>query len=64
MPTPLEQRILSGDPRPEDFQWLAFLEMVFADVSLAGFANHGMSPEMTRRFISLVSMSRRFNQAA
>ena len=64
MQTPLESRITAGDPHPVDFQWLAFLDMVFADVSLSGFANHGMSPDMARRFISLIALTQRFGKAA
>jgi hypothetical protein len=62
MPTPLERRINAGDPRPEDCQWLAFLDMVFRDVPLGGFTDHGMPHEMARRLVCLISLSRRFNQ--
>ena len=62
--TAIETRIFSGAHRPEDAEWLAFLDEIFQDVTLSGFAAHGMSSGDARRLVSLLAMARRVTDEA
>jgi hypothetical protein len=55
----IETRIQSGDVRPADAQWLGYLDAVFADVPLSGFVAQGMAPDVARRFVALLALTRR-----
>lgn len=60
--TDIETRIFAGSHAPEDAQWLAFLDEIFRDVTLAGFAEHGMDASDARRLVNLLAMARRASQ--
>lgn len=59
--SPVETRIKSGEAVQADGEWLAFLDDVFASVSLAGFVSNGMEPMNARRLVELLGMTRRIN---
>jgi hypothetical protein len=60
----IERRIQSGEVRPEDAQWLGYLDAVFAEVPLSGFVAQGMAPHVARRFVALLALARRLLPAA
>ena len=60
--TAIETRVFSGNNAPADAEWLEFLDEIFRDVTLSGFAKHGMSTDDTRRLVNLLAMARRLQQ--
>lgn len=57
--TAIETRIFAGGHVPADAEWLTFLDEIFRDVTLAGFAERGMSAGDARRLVNLLAMARR-----
>ena len=62
--TDIEMRLFSGRTDPADTEWLAFLDEIFRDVSLSGFAQHGMSTDDARRLVNLLALTRRLQAPA
>lgn len=56
-----EQRLLSGDWRTADSEWVSFLNAVFADVEMTRFAEVGVSIANTRRLLALLALDQRIN---
>jgi hypothetical protein len=59
----IEQRLTSGGARPEDVEWVAYLDTLFAGVPLSGFVANGMGADSARDFVALLALARRLMQS-